>query len=101
MQATFFKTTVPLAILVVDNQTRSISEEFRIFLFLTISMLALSWWINKISNDYIRVQNITWGKYFKNTFIILIQGFKQNGNKTITIVIKEEDKKTHDGKENN
>ena len=72
-----WKTSVPLLIIMADTGTQVISEEIKAVVFLVISVLAFSYWINKISNEYLKVQNITWQGYLMATFNVFIQGFKK------------------------
>ena len=72
----FWKTTVPLLIILMDSNNY-VTEILRIIIFLTVSFLALCYWINKTSKDYLEVQNITWQEYFKLTYRTFVQRLKK------------------------
>ena len=76
-----WKTSLPLLIILIDSDAQQvISEEIKTVVFLIISVLAFSYWINKISNEYLKVQDITWQQYLGSTFKVFIQGFKKKDN---------------------
>lgn len=75
-----WKTSLPLLIILIDSDAQVISEEIKTVVFLIISVLAFSYWINKISNEYLKVQDITWQQYLGATFKVFIQGFKKKDN---------------------
>lgn len=72
----FWKTSLPLLIILIDSDTHIISESIKAIVFVIISTLALSYWVNKVSKEYLQVQNITWKQYLKLSYNTLIQGFK-------------------------
>ena len=71
----FWKTSLPLLIILIDSDTHIISETIKVTVFILISTLALSYWVNKISREYLKMQNITWQEYLKESYQILIEGF--------------------------
>lgn len=73
----FWKTSLPLLIILIDSDTHIISEEIKAFIFLIVSIMALSYWINRISADFLQVKNITWNEYLKFSYQCFIQGFKK------------------------
>ena len=75
-----WKTSLPLLIILIDSDAQVISEEIKTVVFLIISVLAFSYWINKISNEYLKVQDITWQQYLRATFQVFIQGLKKKDN---------------------